>query len=102
MLRVISLRNLAQLRVAMSKLGEETAITEGAGPGNGDLHEILTGSRADGTAVAGSAHRTCGNWTSNEAGTAQVGYFDRAGPGENPNSWNSARATNRCSEEAFH
>jgi len=36
------------------------------------------------------------------AGSAQVGYFDRAGPGENPNSWNSARATNGCSEEALY
>ena len=42
----------------MSKLGEETAITEGAEPRNGELREMLTGSRADGTAFAGSAHRT--------------------------------------------
>jgi hypothetical protein len=28
---------------------------------------------------------------SSGAGSAQVGYFDRAGAGENPDSWNSAR-----------
>ena len=69
---------------------------------NTERHEILTGSRPDGTAFPAGAHRACGNWTSNNAGSAQVGYFDRAGEGENPNSWNSARGTSGCSEEAFH
>jgi hypothetical protein len=69
---------------------------------NPELHEILTGSRPDGTAFAGDAKRTCSNWTSSGAGSGQVGFFDRAGPGENPTSWNSARPTNGCSEEAFH
>ncbi len=78
----------------MSKLGKETAITESAEPVNAELHEILTGSRPDGTAFPGRAHRTCGNWTSSSTGSAQVGYVDRAGPGESPNSWNSARSTN--------
>jgi hypothetical protein len=95
-------QHLAQLHGVMSKLGKETAITEGADPVNAELHEILTGSRPDGTAFTGSLHRTCGNWTSSSTGSAQVGYFDRAGPGESPNSWNSARTTNGCSEEAFH
>jgi hypothetical protein len=95
-------QHLAQLHGAMSKLAQETAVTESAEQVNPELHEILTGSRPDGTAFAGDAKRTCGNWTSSAAGSAQVGYFDRAGSGENPNSWNSARATNGCSEEAFH
>jgi hypothetical protein len=94
-------QHLAQLHGAMSKLGKETAVTEAAGPVEPEIHEILTGSRPDGTAFTGSAQRTCGNWTSSSTGSAQVGYFDRAGPGESPNSWNSARATNGCSEEAF-
>jgi hypothetical protein len=85
----------------MSKLGRDTALTEGASPANVEEHEILTGSRPDGTAFPASAHRTCGNWTSRGDGSAQVGYFDRAGPGENPNSWNSARATDGCSEGGF-
>jgi hypothetical protein len=95
-------QHLAQLHGAMSKLGRETAVTETADAVNPEQHEILTGSRPDGTAFPASAHRTCGNWTSSNSGSAQVGYFDRAGPGENPNSWNSARATNGCSEEALH
>jgi hypothetical protein len=95
-------QHLAQLHGAMSKLGKETAVTESADQVNPELHEILTGSRPDGTAFTGGAQRTCGNWSSSGAGSAQVGYFDRTGPGENPNSWNSAQPTNGCSEEAFH
>jgi hypothetical protein len=94
-------QHLAQLHGAMSKLGKDTALTEGAGPVNMDEHEILTGSRPDGTAFPATTHRTCGNWTSSGDGSAQVGFFDRTGEGENPASWNSARATKGCSEEAL-
>jgi hypothetical protein len=95
-------QHLAQLHGAMSKLGKETAVTESADAVSAEQHEILTGSRPDGTAFPASAHRTCGNWTSSATGSAQVGYFDRAGEGETPNSWNSAHGTNGCSEAAFH
>jgi hypothetical protein len=95
-------QNLAQLHGATSKLAKDTVVTEGADDVNAELHEILTGSRPDGTAFAAGAHRTCADWTSSSTGSAQVGYFDRAGQGENPNSWNSAHGTNGCSEEAFH
>jgi hypothetical protein len=94
-------QHLAQLHGAASKLGKETAVTESAEAANPEQHEILTGSRPDGTAFPAGAHRTCGNWTSSSTGAAQVGYFDRTGAGENPNSWNSARSTSACSEEAF-
>jgi hypothetical protein len=95
-------QHLAQLHGTMSKLAKETAVTEGAGEVNVEQHEILTGSRPDGTAFPRGTGRTCVNWTSGSTGSAQVGYFDRAGPGENANSWNSARPTSGCSEEAFH
>jgi hypothetical protein len=95
-------QHLAQLHGAMSKLGKETALTESAEPVNPEQHDILTGSRPDGTAFPAGTDRTCGNWTSSTSGSAQVGYFDRMGPGESPNSWNSAHGTNACSEEAFH
>ena len=95
-------QHLAQLHGAMSKLAKETAVTESAEEVDTQQHEILTGSRPDGTAFPAGANRTCGNWTSSSTGSAQVGYFDRAGEGENPNSWNSAHGTSGCSEEAFH
>ena len=95
-------QNLAQLHGTASKLGKETAVTEGAEDVNADRHEILTGSSPDGTAFEAGADRTCSNWTSSRTGSAEVGYFDRAGQGDSPNSWNSARGTNGCSEQAFH
>ena len=86
----------------MIKLTKETAVTESADEVSSDLHEILTGSRPDGTAFPKDAHRTCGNWTSSSTGSAEVGYFDRTDGGDNASSWNSAHATMGCSEEAFH
>jgi hypothetical protein len=95
-------QNLAQLHGAMSKLDKETAVTESAEEVSADQHEILTGSRPDGTAFPTGNDRTCGNWTSSNTGAAQIGYSDRAGDGENPESWNSSHGTTGCSEEALH
>jgi hypothetical protein len=94
--------HLAALHGSQSKLTKETAVTEIADEVTPEAHEILTGSRPDGTAFPGNAQRTCNNWTSSAAGSAQVGYSDRVGgKGDSPNSWNSAHPTSGCSEEAF-
>jgi hypothetical protein len=93
--------HLAALHGSQSKLAKDTAVTEAADEVGPEAHEILTGSRPDGTAFPGNAQRTCSNWTSSGAGSAQVGYSDRQGQGDNPNSWNSAHPTSGCSEEAF-
>jgi hypothetical protein len=93
--------HLAALHGSQSKLTKETAVTEIADEVSPEAHEILTGSRQDGTAFPGNAQRTCNNWTSSGAGSAQVGYSDRMGEGNSPNSWNSAHPTSGCSEEAF-
>jgi hypothetical protein len=93
--------HLAALHGSQSKLAKDTAVTEVADEVSLEFHEILTGSRPDGTAFPGNAERTCNNWTSSGAGSAQVGYSDRKGQGDNPNSWNSAHPTSGCSEVAF-
>lgn len=94
--------HLAALHGSQSKLAKDTAVTEVYDEVSPQAHEILTGSRPDGTAFPGIAQRTCNNWTSSGAGgSAQVGYSDREGQGDNPNSWNSAHPTSGCSEEAF-
>ncbi len=93
--------HLAALHGSQSKLAKETAVTEIADEVAPEAHEILTGSRPDGTAFPGNAQRTCNNWRSSGAGSAQVGYSDRMGQGDNAKSWNSARPTSGCSEEAF-
>ena len=63
-----------------------------------NMHDILTGSMADGTAYfPDDADHTCNNWTSSSEGSAQVGHHDRHGGGNT--SWNSAHASRSCSQE---
>src|SRR5262249_21003388 len=94
-------QHLAALHGTQSKLGKDTAVTEVTDEVSPQMHEILTGSLPNGTAFPGNAQRTCNNWTSSGAGSAQVGYSDRSGQGEDASSWNSAHPTSGCSEEAF-
>jgi hypothetical protein len=65
-------------------------------------HDILTGSNADGTLLAGS---TCSDWTSDSAAmSAQVGHSDGMGPNQNTagalSSWNSSHASLNCADTA--
>jgi len=65
-------------------------------------HDILTGSNADGTLLAGA---TCSDWTSAATNvTAQVGHSDGLGPNQSTtpplNSWNSAHTAQNCSNTA--
>jgi hypothetical protein len=95
--------NIDQLHAADSRINKETAVTERLEPVNGagdkpNVHDILTGSRPDGTAFEGGEDLTCGNWTSSSAGRAQVGHHDRMGQGPGASSWNSAHASRGCSQ----
>lgn len=95
--------SLADLHSAANRLGKENSLTEAGAVVNGrgdspNMHDILTGSQADGTAFPGEADRTCGNWTSNSEGSAQVGHHDRQGGGPDPTSWNSAHPSRGCSQ----
>lgn len=92
--------NRDQLHGDRNRIGKESAFTEKvdtvAGVGDPEnRHDILTGSRPDGTALDGF---TCRNWTSSGPGRAQVGHHDRMGPSS---SWNSAHATTGCSPPDF-
>jgi len=60
-------------------------------------HDILTGSKPDGTAYTDGMDHTCKNWTSSDTGTAQLGHFDRTGGGNT--SWNSAHPSRGCSQQ---
>ncbi len=86
-----------------TKLGKENSLTESGEMVNGrgdspNQHDILTGSQLDGTAFSDDADHTCGNWTKNGEGSAQVGHHDRQGGGQNPTSWNSAHGSRGCSQ----
>lgn len=96
--------SVADLHGAASGLTKETQLNEKGGIVNGrgdtpNTHDILTGSALEGTAFPAGTDKTCGNWTSNAAGSAQVGHHDRQGGGENPTSWNSAHGSRGCSQE---
>jgi len=97
--------NVADLHSDNNKLSKENSISEKGAVMNGrgddpNMHDVLTGSHADGTAYAddGNDH-TCGNWTSSGEGSAQVGHHDRQGGGAAPTSWNAAHGSRGCSQE---
>lgn len=104
---VVVATSVADLHSANAKLGKETSLTEkgevvsGAGdPVN--RHDILTGSRPDGTLAVPEPGKdtTCGNWTRSEGGSAMVGHHDRKGTNPDPvanASWNSSHGTRGCS-----
>src|SRR5580765_4493653 len=77
-------------------LTEKGEVIHGVGDPGPIVHDMLTGSQTDGRAFTDSADRTCNNWTSSGAGSAQVGHSDRIGNGNT--SWNSSHATTGCSK----
>jgi len=91
-----------------NNLSKTTALDEkgngvrGAGDSPNE-HDILTGSRADGTAFAPQTDTTCKAWTSSSDGSAIVGHHDRKGPlPENwASSWNFSHQSAGCSQEAL-
>lgn len=64
-------------------------------------HDVLTGSRIDGTALPSGEDQTCSNWTSNDDGSARVGHADRYSFSTPGSSWNSSHGTPGCSQEAL-
>jgi hypothetical protein len=98
--------NLDELHGPNSAISKQTAVTERVDEVNGvgdtpNAHDILTGSRPDGTAFDGNEDLTCGNWTSSSRGRAQVGHHDRMGLDPGISSWNSVHATQGCGQEDF-
>ena len=106
---VLIAKNVDELHSASNNLNKETALDEKGQLVNGRTekpikHDILTGSRPDGTAFAGPpfSDMTCGNWTkSSDDGSAMTGHHDRAGPIDSAwaTSWNSSHPTLGCSQD---
>ncbi|WP_372868122.1 hypothetical protein [Pseudomonas sp.] len=104
---VVIAKDVAQLH-GDNHLAKDTALDEHGAPikGRGDMpnmHDILTGSQADGTAFAAGEDLTCGNWTSSGEGSAQVGHHDRMGLRDDApsRSWNSSHPSRGCSDEGL-
>lgn len=98
--------DVASLHGDKNNLTKQTALDEKGNIINGrgdepNRHDILTGSKADGTA----APETCGNWTMGGAeGAAIVGHSDRMGLNDSAQakSWNMSHPTRGgCSIDAF-
>ena len=93
-----------------NNLNKTTALSEKGELINGrgdkpNMHDILTGSQADGTAFAAGEDRTCGNWAlSGAEGAVMVGHHDRTGLDDSPpaKSWNTSHPSRGgCSQDAL-
>jgi hypothetical protein len=102
--------NVDELHSPENNLNKETALDEIGKMVNGrtekpNTHDILTGSRLDGTSFGPRffTDMTCGDWTSNGEGAAMLGHHDRVGPNDNAwtKSWNSSHVSKGCSAEAL-
>lgn len=104
-------RDVDALHGSGNSIKKETALDERGQviAGRGDKpnrHDILTGSRTDGSAFAGGdPDMTCGNWTrSGTEGAVVVGHHDRQGPTADPwaTSWNSShQSRGGCTQAAL-
>jgi hypothetical protein len=104
---VVVAQNVTELHGA-NNLSKQTALTEKGEVVNGrgdtpNMHDILTGSQPDGTAIAGQVDSTCHNWTSSGEGAAMLGHSDRTGLDESvpAKSWNSSHQSRGCSIDAL-
>jgi len=98
--------SVADLHSPGSRLTKMVAVDEKGNLVNGrteqpNNHDMLTGSRPDGTAFPGAPFpdMTCGNWTKGGTeGSAMLGHHDLAGPVDNEwaKSWNSSHPSRGC------
>lgn len=102
---VLIANNITELHLYNRTITKETALDENGNMVNGrgdkpNRHDMLTGSMDDGTAYfPDDDDHTCNNWTSNDAGSAQLGHHDRHGGGNL--SWTSAHPSRGCSPQAL-
>ncbi len=92
-----------ELHSDANKISKQTGLTEAGNTVNGrgdtpNMHDILTGSNADGTVAT---DMTCGDWTNNGAGSAFVGHHDRIGLRDDApaKSWNASHPSRGCSKD---
>jgi hypothetical protein len=95
--------NLDELHGEANKINKQTGLTEAGNPVNGrgdepNMHDILTGSNAEGTVAT---DMTCNDWTSNGAGAAFVGHHDRIGLKDDApsKSWNASHPSRGCGKD---
>jgi hypothetical protein len=95
---VLVAQSVADLHAEGKAFTRELALTE-----KGEMvdnHDILTGSKPDGTAYTDGMDHTCNVYTSSGRGSMHVGHSDGAADEAGGTSWNSAHATG-CSPASF-
>ena len=102
---VLVARDVDQLH-SNNNINKQTGLSEKGNTINGrgdkpNEHDILTVSRADGTAFSPFTDTTCSGWTSSDKGSAVVGHHDLIGPTEDnwSKSWNFAHQSKGCSQK---
>jgi hypothetical protein len=103
---VVIAQNVDDLHSDSNKLTRESILTERgtilSGVGYTPVvHDILTGSQADGRAWPPNLGLTCNNWTSSQFGSAMLGHADRLGLQDNvyARSWNATHMSRGCSQD---
>ncbi|TIS18321.1 MAG: hypothetical protein E5X07_32770, partial [Mesorhizobium sp.] len=98
---VASLHSDANAITKQTALDEKGEVVNGRGD-KPNRHDVLTGSKPDGTKIA---DQTCGDWTlSGAEDAAMTGHHDRMGLDDSAaaKSWNSSHASRGgCSQEAL-
>jgi hypothetical protein len=104
---VMVARDVAQLH-SNANITKQTGLDERGNvvKGRGDQpneHDMLTGTRSDGTAFAPQTDTTCKGWTSSNEGSAILGHHDRVGPTADAwaTSWNFSHQSRNCSQEGL-
>ncbi len=94
---VVIATGVADLHRDDNKISKQTSLSEKGEMINGygdkpNRHDILTGSKPDGTAFTDDADHTCKNYTSSTQGAVMLGHADKNGPANFPTrgSWNSS------------
>jgi len=105
---VVIATSVEDLHSDNNKIGKETSLSEKGEVINGygdkpNRHDILTGSKPDGTAFTDDADHTCKNYASSTEGAVMLGHSDRNGPATLPTakSWNSSHPSRGCSPEGL-
>jgi hypothetical protein len=90
-------KDVADLHSDDNKINKENSLSEKGEMINGygdkpNRHDILTGSKPDGSAFTDDADHTCKNYTSSTQGSVMVGHLDKNGPATFPTakSWNAS------------
>jgi len=108
---VVIAKSVEDLHSSNNNVTKQTALDEKGQMVNGrtekpNKHDMLTGSRPDGTAFPGAPFpdMTCGNYTkSGTDGSTMLGHHDRAGPIDASwaTSWNSAHPSRGCNDDGL-